>query len=110
VAELGGLLDRDPHRVDTAHLAGADPDRLQVLRQHDRVRRDVLADAPGENEIAPLRLGQLAGHELPGVAFLDLGVGVLDEHATKHALVAPLAGIAGAPLPVEEDPHVLLLP
>ena len=110
VPELGRFLDRDPHRVDPAHLAGADPDRLQVLHEHDRVRRDVLADAPREDEIAPLRLAQLAGHELPGVAILDLGVGILDEHPAEHALVVALAGLAGAPLAVEEDAGVLLPP
>ena len=65
VAVLARLLDRDPHRVDAAHLAGADPDRLQVLREHDRVRRDVLADAPGEEQVAPLRLVELAGRRPP---------------------------------------------
>ena len=56
VAELAGLLERDPHRVDAAHLAGADADRLQALREHDRVRAHVLADAPGEQQVAPLLL------------------------------------------------------
>ena len=53
---------------------------------------------------------QLARHELPGVALLDLGVGVLHEHPAEHALVAPLAGISGAPLAVEQDARVLLAP
>ena len=82
------LLDRDPDGVDAAHLAGADPDRLQVLHEHDRVRGDVLAHAPREDEVAPLRLVELAGDDLPAVPFLDLGVGVLDEHPAEHALVA----------------------
>ena len=54
VAELARLLERDPHGVDAAHLAGADPDRLQVARDDDRVRDDVLADAPGEEQVAPV--------------------------------------------------------
>ena len=53
VAELLRLLDRDPHRVDAAHLAGADADRLAVLREHDRVRADVLADRPREEDVRP---------------------------------------------------------
>src|SRR5204862_5819206 len=68
---------------------------------------DVLADPPGEDEIAPLRLVQLAGHQLPGVALVDLGVGVLHEHPAEYPLVAPLSGVAGAPLAVEEDARVL---
>ena len=44
---------RDPDRVDAAHLAGGDPDRLQVLGDHDRVRRHVLADPRGEEQVAP---------------------------------------------------------
>ncbi len=56
VPVLARLLERDPHRVDAAHLAGADPDRLQVLGEHDRVRGDVLGHAPREEEVAPLRL------------------------------------------------------
>ena len=36
-------------------LAGADPDRLEVLGEHDRVRADVLAHAPGEEQVAPDR-------------------------------------------------------
>ena len=71
---------------------------------------DVLAHPPREDEIAPLRLAQLAGDELPAVALLDLGVGVLDEHSADDALVAALARRAGAALSVEEDPRVLLAP
>ena len=59
------LLDGDPDGVDAAHLAGADADRLQVLGDHDRVRADVLADAPGEEQVAPLRLVGLARDDLP---------------------------------------------
>src|SRR3954471_23119961 len=38
--ELGGvrLLDRDPDRVDAAHLPRADPDAAQVLGENDCVR------------------------------------------------------------------------
>ena len=83
VAVLGRLLDGDPHGVDAAHLAGADPDRREVLREDDRVRRDVLADAPREDEVAPLRSSGLPHDDLPAVAVLDLRVGVLDEHARR---------------------------
>src|SRR5581483_3174448 len=103
VAELRCLLDRDPDGVDAAHLAGADPDRREILRQDDRVRADVLADAPREDEVSPLRLVHLAGDDLPALPVLDVGVGVLDEHAAEHALVVALAGLAGTALAVEED-------
>ena len=46
---------RDPHRVDPAHLPRADADRHAALREHDRVRGDVLDDRPGEQEIVPRR-------------------------------------------------------
>src|SRR5262245_49673294 len=38
------LHARDPRADDTAHLSRADADRRAVLREHDRVRLDVLAD------------------------------------------------------------------
>src|SRR5438874_6900152 len=92
VPVLAGLPERDPNRVDAAHLAGADPERLQPAGDHDRVRRDVLADPPGEEEVAPVRLGRLAAdrdHPLPVV---DVAVAVLDEQAAEDALVVALAG------------------
>jgi hypothetical protein len=33
-------------------LAGADADRLEALREDDRVRTDVLARTPGEQQVA----------------------------------------------------------
>src|SRR5438046_1585579 len=48
VTELLGLLEGQAHGVDAALLACADPDRLQVIRDHDRVRPDVLAHPPRE--------------------------------------------------------------
>ena len=52
------LRDRDPHRIDARHLAGADPERAPVAGEHDRVRLDVLGDAPREVEIAQLGGGR----------------------------------------------------
>src|SRR5262249_60875502 len=37
-------------------------------------------------------------------------VGALTEHPAEHVFVASLAGLAGAPLAVEEDARVLLPP
>ena len=90
VAVLARLLDRDPHGVDAAHLPGADPDRLQVADEHDCVRRDVLAHAPREQQVAPLRLADLAGDDLHRLAILDVAVAFLDEQPAEHALVVAL--------------------
>ena len=53
-----GLLDGDSHRVESAHLAGADADQLTVLHQHDGVGFDRRADAPREGEVAALGFGR----------------------------------------------------
>ena len=92
VAVLARLLDRDPHRVDARHLPGADADRAQALGDHDRVRGDVLADAPGEEQVAPVRLVRLAADDDHPLAVLDVVVAVLGEQAADHAAVVALAG------------------
>src|SRR5436190_1651639 len=109
VAVGRSLLDRDPDRVDAAHLSRAHADRSQILDEHDRVRRDVLADTPGEHEVAPLALIGGAAHDLPTLAILDVRIGILHEQAAEHALVVPCITVAAA-LAVQEDAHVLLLP
>ena len=91
---LARLLDRDPHRVDAAHLAGADADRLQVLGDHDRVRGDVLADAPREEQVAPRSPRRLAGDHLHPLPVGDVPVAVLDEQAAEHALEVALRASA----------------
>ena len=85
VAVLGRLLERDANGVDAAHLAGADADRLEILGQDDGVREDVLADPPGEEEVAPAGLvRRLARDDLHALAVVDLHVGVLREHASEQ--------------------------
>ena len=91
VAELARFLDGEAHSVDAAHLSGADADRLQLAREDDGVRRDVLADAPGEEQLAPVVLGRLAAHDLHRLARVDVGVRVLDQQAAHHAPVVALA-------------------
>ena len=105
VAVLARLLDRDPDRVDAAHLPRADPDRLQVLREHDRVRGDVLADPPGEEQVAPLRLVGSPHRDLHPLAVVDLPVAVLHEQAAEHALEVELRSLDRAPLDVVQDPR-----
>ena len=108
VAVLARLLEREPHRVDAAHLAGADPDRPQVLGDHDRVRGDVLADAPGEEQVAPVRLARLAADDDHRLAVLDVDVAVLGEQAADDPPVVALAGGRAPPLGRVEDPQRLL--
>ena len=51
------LLTGDLHAHHAGHLPGADADRRRPLREHDRVRLDVLAYAPRELERFELRVG-----------------------------------------------------
>ena len=87
-----GLHHRDLHRVDAAHLAGADRERPIRPGEEDRVRLDVRADAPGEAQRLPLLGGRLAlrddpqrlaGRRRPRLARLDDAVALLDEHAAE---------------------------
>ena len=92
---LAGLLERQPHRVDTAHLARTDPEGLQVAREHDRVRGHLLANAPREEEVAPERLAGRAAHDLHPGPVLDVPVAILDEQSAENALEVPLTrGVA----------------
>ena len=60
---------RDARRDDAAHLAGTDADRRAVAREHDRVRLDVLADAPREQQVVELLpAGHGARHDLETLA------------------------------------------
>ena len=100
------LLHRQPHRVHPADVAAAEADRGQVARDHDCVGAHVLADAPGEQQIAPLLLGRRhLRHHLHGVAVVHLGVAVLDQHAAQHALDVALAGAGLAPLAILQQPQ-----
>src|SRR3954447_17238180 len=108
VVELLRLLKRDPDGVDAALLARADADRLQVLRDHDRVRGDVLAHAPGEQQVAPLLLGDGAGDDGHRLARLDVPVTVLHEEAAGDALVVELVGGERAALAIGEDARLRL--
>ena len=64
VAVLARLLDRDPDRVDTAHLTGADPERLPSAASTIAFERDVLGDAPREEQVGPPRLVDRAADDL----------------------------------------------
>src|SRR4029077_18980424 len=105
VPVLARLLERDPNRVDAAHLPRADADRLQVVGEDDRVRSDVLADAPRKEQVAPGHLARRAADELHPLAALHVPAALLDEHPAEHALVVPLARVVQPPLAVLEDPR-----
>ncbi len=106
--ELARLVDRDADGVDAAHLAGADPDRLPVARDHDRVRAHVSAHAPREQRVLPLRRVEVAGHDLHRRGVLELAVAVLHEQPAEDARVVALARSLRAPLVVGEDAERLL--
>src|SRR5829696_3183088 len=105
VGVVARLREREPDRVDAAHLARADPDRPQVLREHDRVRAHVLAHPPREEQVAPVVLRELAARNRHPVALLDLAVAVLDEQPAQNACVVELARRLGAALAVAQDPE-----
>src|SRR5215204_1388527 len=110
VTVLPRLLDSDPRRVHAARLPAADPQRLEILGEHDCVRGYVLGDAPGEEQVAPDRLARLAAAELHAAPVVDLTVPILDEQSADDALVVPLAEVSAAPLPVPEDADRRLRP
>src|SRR5262249_26974158 len=89
-------------------LAAADADRRKVLGGDDRVRADVLADAPGEDEIAPGALVRVAARDAHSFAVVDVEVAVLHQQAADHALVVPLGAGETAALAVAQDPRPLL--
>src|SRR5919199_2021260 len=101
------LLERELDGVDATGLAAADADRAELLRDHDRVRADVLADTPCEHEVAPRLLARLAARDLHPFAVVDVPVAILYEEAAEDALEVPLAAREAAPLAVAENPNRL---
>ena len=76
--------------------------------QHDRIRRHVLDNAPREDEIVPLRVGELSADHLHLPAIGHLGIALLDEKAAEHAPVIPFAFVDAALLRVHEKAQRLL--
>ena len=86
-----GLLRTEPGRVHPTHLARADTDCLSIAGVHDRVRLNVFAYTPGEQERALLLRGGFArGHGF----HLDRGgaVGFLHQQAAGDVLDDMAAG------------------
>ena len=90
VAVLLRFLQRELDGVDAARLAAADADRREILRQHDRVRTDVLAHPPREHEVAPACLVRIAAGDLHRFAVVDVPVAILHEQAAEDALEVAL--------------------
>src|SRR6266508_4685794 len=109
MAVLTCLLECEPDRIHAARLATADPDRRQIVRQHDRVRAHVLAHAPRKDKIAPARFVRFARHALHALAVVDVPVAVLYEQPAEDSPEVALAGREAAPLAVAQDPDRLLL-
>ena len=67
----------------------------------------MLADLPGEQQLAPLGLGRAAlGDDLHLGALLEVRVAVLDEHPADDLAELRIDHGRGAALAVVEDPHV----
>src|ERR1700737_899124 len=84
----GRFHNGHPGRVDAAHLAGADPDRLRGARQHDGVRLQVSADDPRELQASHL-LGvrvTIANH-LPSVRTTDAIDALLEDSPRRAAIL-----------------------
>src|SRR3954462_15115170 len=106
---LTRLVERELDGVDAARLARADADCREALGDHDRIRADVLADAPREQEISPQLLARLAPRNLHPLAVLPVPVAVLHEQSAEHALEITLAAREAAAFLVAQDPDRLLL-
>ena len=102
------LLDCDPNGVDPAHLPCSDSQRLPASSQDDRIRRHVLDNAPREDEIVPLRVGELSADHLHLRAIGHRGIALLDEKAAEHAPVIAFAFVDAALLRVHENAQRLL--
>ena len=71
--------------------------------EHDGVRGDVLADAPGEDEVAPLRLVKLAGRRAPSRPRSSISESDPGRASRRARACSPARPPLGAPLAVEQD-------
>ena len=105
---LPGFVERELDGVDAARLTAADPDRREILRDHDGVRADVLAHAPREDEVAPCLFRRRAARDLHSFAVVDVPVAILHEQPAEYPLDVALAARKAAALAVVEDADRLL--
>src|SRR5690606_8111302 len=86
-AGVGGLDAGDTRRIHATHLARADADGAAVLRVDDRVGLDERGHAPGEQQVAQLRVGRRdPGYYLQLVARHFADVAGLHQQARADAL------------------------
>ena len=92
-----GLLERQAHRVDPAHLPGADAHRREVAREHDRVALTCFATRQA-NSRSPhsASVGARCVTTVMCVAVLALVVAVLHEQAAGHPAQVALARVGRA--------------
>ena len=77
-----GLDHRDFHRVDAAHLPGADADRLPFAREHNRIGLHMLGHNPAEEHGAPLGVGGSAlGDNFQSRVAQLVAIGLLHQRA-----------------------------
>src|SRR4051812_23312341 len=108
-SRLARLVEREADGVDAAHLPRADSHRREPVREHDRVRANVLAHLPAEQHLAPLGLARLAlRDDLHLGPILEVEVAVLHEQAAHHALEVALGDVEPPALVVLEYAHVRL--
>src|SRR4249920_4048714 len=105
MTELARLLDREPDRVDPARLPRADPERLAAARYHDRVRGDVLHDAPREQQVVPAIGRDLAADYVRAPSVGLLAVPALDEEPAQDAPVVALVFVRRPLLSLLEHAH-----
>ena len=99
VAVLAGLLDGDAHRVDAAHLAGADAEGLAVAGEHDRVRELCLTTVHAKRRSSQAGVGELAADDVHLVERVGLAVAVLHEQAAEHPPQVPLGRVEARAAP-----------
>src|SRR5687768_11259622 len=90
------LEHRHARAVQPAHLPGADAQRGAAAGEHDGVGLHELGDAPGEEQIAHLRVGWLfPGGDLQVRLVQSLRIGALHQQAAADALVLMRLRIVG---------------
>ena len=106
-AGMLGLDGGNACRVDAAHLAGADTDRLAVAGVDNGIGFDELGHFPGEDQVVHFLFGRRAlGHHLEVGFSNHADVATLNQQAAVNLFEVPTGGALGAPLATLEQAHV----
>src|SRR5579875_1650624 len=93
VTAFAGFAHGNLHRINAAHLPGADAYYHAALAQHDGVALDVLAYQPGETQIAHFLLGGCAfGHDLELGEIIATPITVLHQQTTIDTAIISARG------------------